>query len=191
MFVFDIETLGKQSSAAILSIGCVNFDPIKRTTFKEMKDTAFFIKFDAEDQIKRHKRTVTKSSLEWWTKQCFNARKKSFIPNSECDVRIEEGLEAFRSWLKQYDDGKCFVWARGNLDQLVLDAYEEYLDIEPIFYYNRWRDVRTAIDLWFDTSSGYCDIDYDGFDVDLMITKHNPVDDCLYDAMMLMYGKKS
>jgi hypothetical protein len=190
MFVFDIETLGKQSSAVILSIGCVYFDPVKKTSFEEMKNTAFFVKFNAEEQIKRHKRTTTRSSLDWWAKQCLNARIKSFIPSNQ-DVEIEFGLGKFREWKNQYDNGKCFVWARGNLDQLVLDAYEEQLDIEPIFYYNRWRDVRTAIDLWFDTSSGYCNVDYEGFNVDLMITKHNPVDDCLYDAMMLMYGKKS
>ena len=105
-------------------------------------------------------------------------------------MKIEEGLEQFRQWAQQFNDNKCWVWARGNLDQLVLDSMEEQLDIEPIFYYNRWRDVRTAIDLWHDTSSGYCNVDYANFNPELMITKHDPVDDCLYDAMMLLYGKK-
>jgi hypothetical protein len=30
----------------------------------------------------------------------------------------------------------------------------------------------------------------DRFDPAIHITKHDPVDDCVYDAMMLMYGKK-
>ena len=190
MFIFDVETLGKESKAVILSIGCVYFKPEEKPSFEKLKENSFFIKFDAEDQVKRLKRNMTKSSLQWWSKQCLNVRKKSFIPDPSRDVKIEEGLEQFRQWTQQFNDNKCCVWARGNLDQLVLDSMEEQLDIEPIFYYNRWRDVRTAIDLWHDTSSGYCNVDYANFNPELMITKHDPVDDCLYDAMMLLYGKK-
>lgn len=187
MFVFDVETLGKESNAIILSMGCVYFDPIKKPSFEEMKSTAFFAKFDVEEQHKQMKRGMTKSTMEWWNKQCENVKRKSFIPSVE-DVPFVEGYEAMRTWAKQYDNGKSFVWARGNLDQLVLDSIEEQLGLTPIFYYNRWRDVRTAIDIWYNSDSGYVDVDYGDFDPRLHITKHNPVDDCLYDAMMLLYG---
>lgn len=190
MYVFDVETLGKESSAVILSMACVYFDPVKQTSPDEMRENAFFVKLDAQDQMKRLNRSITRSSLEWWAKQCENVKVKSFKP-SEDDVTPEVGLELFRAWSKNYPDTKGeWVWARGNLDQLVLDSMEEKLVVDPVFNFNRWRDVRTGLDFLTGSDNGYCDVDYPGFDSHLHITKHDPVDDCILDAMMLMYGVK-
>jgi hypothetical protein len=188
MFVFDVETLGKESSAVILSMACVYFDARKKPSPKELRESAFFGKFNVKDQVERLGRTMTKSSLSWWSKQCDNVKNLSFKP-SDNDYIIDDGIESMRKWSKQFDlNDKCWVWARGNLDQLVLDSVEEKLEIEPVFFFSRWRDVRTAVDLMTGSTTGYCKIDYDGFNPELHITKHNPVDDCVLDAMMLMYG---
>ncbi len=188
MFVFDVETLGKNSNAVILSMACVYFDISKRPSYQDLIDSAFYVKLDAKDQIDRLKRTVTQSSIDWWKKQCHNAKVKSVIPSPN-DVKIEDGIEMMRQWSKQFKDhDKCWVWARGNLDQLVLDYNEEQLDIEPVFMYNRWRDVRTAVDIFTNSTNGYCEVDYPGFD-SAVVTKHDPVEDCAYDAMQLMYGR--
>ena len=190
MYVFDVETLGKESSAVILSMACVYFDPVKETSPDEMRKNAFFVKLNAQDQMKRLNRSITRSSLEWWAKQCENVKVKSFKPSEE-DVTPEVGLELFRTWSKNYPDTKGeWVWARGNLDQLVLDSMEEKLGVDPVFHFNRWRDVRTGLDFLTGSDNGYCDVDYPGFDSHLHITKHDPVDDCILDAMMLMYGVK-
>jgi hypothetical protein len=190
MYVFDVETLGKESSAVILSMACVYFDPVKGTSPEEMRKDAFFVKLDAQDQVERLNRSITRSSLEWWAKQCVNVKVKSFKPSSE-DVTPEIGLGLFKTWSKKYPDKKGeWVWARGNLDQLVLDSMEEKLGVDPIFHYNRWRDIRTGLDFLTGSDNGYCDVDYPGFDSHLHITKHDPVDDCILDAMMLMHGVK-
>jgi hypothetical protein len=190
MYVFDVETLGKESSAVILSMACVYFDPVKETSPNEMRKNAFFVKLDAQDQMKRLNRSITRSSLEWWAKQCENVKVKSFKPGDD-DVTPEVGLELFRNWSKKYPDTKGeWVWTRGNLDQLVLDSMEEKLGVDPVFHFNRWRDVRTGLDFLTGSDNGYCDVDYPGFDSHLHITKHDPVDDCILDAMMLMYGVK-
>lgn len=187
MFVFDVETLGKESNTIILSMACVHFDPIQKPTYKDLFANAFFAKFDVEDQRKRLKRTMSPSTMEWWKKQCLNVKMKSFRPSVE-DVIFEDGYEAMRTWAKQFNEPKSLVWARGNLDQLVLDSIEEQLGLDPIFPYARWRDVRTAVDIWYNTDTGYVDVEHEDFDPKLHITKHNPIDDCVYDAMMLMYG---
>jgi hypothetical protein len=115
--------------------------------------------------------------------------KKKSVNRSEDDMIIEEGIEAFRKWTQKFPNNeKCWVWARGNLDQLVMDSLEERCGIEPVFSYNRWRDVRTFIDITFETDNGYVSVDYEGFDPDLHITKHDPVDDCIFDVMMMLYG---
>lgn len=190
MFVFDVETFGKNTDAVVLSMACIYFDPVKKTTPQEMLDNAFFCKFNVEYQMRILKRSVTKSSMEWWKKQSQIARDKSIKPSPN-DLKLEEGVELMRQWAKPLDTNKNdYVWARGNLDQLILDGLEEEYGIEPVFYYNRWRDVRTAIDLMTGSTNGYCDVDYPGFNAS-MIIKHDPVQDCLLDAMMLLYGKQN
>ena len=190
MFVFIVETVGKYSSSVMLSIACLCFNPDDTQSYQELVDSAFFVKLDAADQMKRLKRTTKKSTMEWWSKQCDNARNKSFRP-SVIDVTAEEAVESLRTWSTQFPNhDKCVVWARGNLDQLVLDSLEEQLEVKPVFYFSRWRDVRTAIDFIIGSPSGYAKVDYPGFDPALHVTKHNPIDDCAYDAMQLMYGVK-
>ena len=192
MFIFDVETLGKESNSVILSMAAIYFDPDKQPDHKQLFEEAFFAKFDVADQMQRLHRKVGKTTMQWWAKQCDNVKIKSFKPNPAIDVKFEDGYEAMRQWAKSKNDPDCYVWARGNLDQLVLDSFEEQLEIEPIWDFSRWRDVRTAVDILYNTDRGYVKVDtppwMEQFDKDLHITKHNPIDDCVLDAMMLMYG---
>ena len=189
MFVFDVETLGKESNSVMLSMAAVYFDPTTNPSPDDLRNGSFFVKFDVEDQIRRLNRKVGKTTMQWWSKQCDNVKNKSFRPSVE-DIKFEDGYEAMRKWAESKNDPDCWVWARGNLDQLVLDDIEEQCGLEPIWLFNRWRDVRTAVDFLYNTTNGYVDVDYPGFDSKNDISKHNPIDDCLLDAMMLMYGVK-
>jgi hypothetical protein len=58
-----------------------------------MRKNTFFAKLNAVDQIKRLNRTVDKSTIEWWGKQCQNARNKSFKP-LPTDTITEDALVA-------------------------------------------------------------------------------------------------
>jgi len=187
MFIFDIETLSKKTEAVILSMAAIHVNVEAKPSPQEMRDGAFVAKFNVVDQIKRLNRKSNKSTIDWWNKQCDNAKIASFKPSPD-DVIFEDGYEAMRAWAKSKNDDKAWVFARGNLDQLVLDDIEEQCGLEPIWYFNRWRDVRTAVDLLYDTSDGYCGVNYPGFDPFLHITKHIPLDDCVLDAMMMLYG---
>ena len=195
MFIFDVETLGKESNSVILSMAAIYFDPDKGPSYKEMYNDAFFVKFDVVDQMKRLDRKVGKTTMQWWAKQCDNVKIKSFKPDPSRDVKFEDGYEQMRQWAASKNDDKCYVWARGNLDQLVLDSFEEQLEIKPIWPFSRWRDVRTAIDFLYGVTNGYVTVEVppwvESFDPALHVTKHNPIDDCCFDAMMLMYGKKN
>ena len=187
MFLFDVETLGKKSDSVILSMAAIYFNPDDKPSPKQMRENAFFAKFDVRDQRYRLKRSMGQSTMDWWKKQCDNVKNASFIPN-EIDCRFEDGYEAMREWADSKNDTKCWVWARGNLDQLVLDDIEEQCGLTPIWPFSRWRDVRTAIDFLYNTTDGYVNVNYPGFDSKIDISKHNPIDDCLLDAMMMMYG---
>jgi len=188
MFCIDVETMSKSSEAVILSLAVVQFDLDDKRSCDDLRKDAFFVKFDAKDQMVRLNRNASKSTIEWWKKQCDLVKNQSFIPDKNRDVKIEDGLEMMRTWSKSFknESDKSIVWVRGNLDQLVIDSMEEQIGIEPVFHYTRWRDVRTAIDIFYGTSNGYCDIE--GFDRKSVI-KHCPINDCVIDVQMLLHGK--
>ena len=188
MFMFDVETLGVESDSVILSMACIHFDPRTDPTYKELKESAIFIKLDAKDQATRLNRKVSKDTIAWWEKQCLNARNLSLVPSSD-DVPVEEGLSILSEWAASKKDTKSYVWSRGSLDNVMLHSLERKVGTEPIFPYNRWRDVRTAIDFLTGSTNGYCQVDHPEFNYDIDVTKHNPIDDCALDIMMLIYGK--
>lgn len=191
MFMFDIETLGVESNSVILSMACIHFDPTNKQTHQQIRDGAFFAKFDVQDQVHRLGRKIDKDTVEWWKKQCENTRIKSFKPSPN-DVQYEVGCEAMREWVNSKNDKNSWVWARGSLDQVVFDSITKQCGLDPIFHFSRWRDVRTAVDFMYNTKDGYCKVETppweETFDPFLHITKHNPIDDCVYDIMMLLYG---
>lgn len=104
---------------------------------------------------------------------------------------VEDALDAFAKWRENYPKNKQWVWARGNLDQCVFNSLEKACGRQVLFPHFVWRDMRTAIDFLYSSDNGYVGVNYDGFDPDLHITKHDPVDDCILDVMMLLYGKES
>ena len=187
MIVFDIETLSKKSSSVILSMAATYFDPVKKTSYKELRDNAFFVKFDVDDQLKRLNRVMDRSTLDWWSKQCLNVRNKSLKPSAN-DVKFEDGYAAMVEWNKQLDDNKCWIWIRGSLDQVILDDMLDQLGIEPMWHFSRFRDVRTALDLLYGSTNGYPEVNYENFNFLTHIVKHDPVDDVVYDAMMMQFG---
>lgn len=188
MLIFDIETLGKTTESVVLSMACIRIDLDHKPTYSQMIESAFFVKLNVEDQVKRLKRTISKQTIDWWAKQCDLAKNKSLKPSPN-DVTAEEAINLFREWANKQDINKNeWVFARGNLDQLIIDALTESIHQEQVFHFNRWRDVRTAIDFLTGSTNGYCTVP--NFDPKAHVIKHDPVHDCAYDGMMLLYGEK-
>lgn len=190
IFCFDVETLGVESNSVILSLACIHFRSDEKPTFRELVDSAYFVKFNVRDQVENYGRRVDKGTLEWWEKQCEIVRKKSFLP-LKTDENLKNGMESFHSWIQSKNDNKSWVWARGSLDDTLLHSIERQLKVETMLPYHRWRDVRTAVDLLYDSTNGYCKVDHIDFLYERDIIKHDPVIDCALDVMMLLYGKSN
>ena len=189
MFIFDIETLGVESNAVVLSAALIHFDPEKKPTYQDLLDNACFVKFNAKEQMDVG-RTVTKGTLDWWKEQHEYTRKVSLEPSRE-DMTVENGFKQFYDYMAKYERPMDqTMWARGSLDQMAIDSLARKVDLQPITNYNMWRDVRTAVDILCGTTDGYCDVDHPDFKRHEVI-KHHPVHDCALDAMMLMYGKST
>ena len=190
MFIFDIETLGVESTAVVLSAALIHFDPEKQPTYQDLLDNAVFVKIKAKDQIDRLKRTVDLGTIEWWKNQHEYTRSVSFDPSKE-DVTAEEAITTLHTYMNKFPNANTqTMWARGSLDQMAIDSLAKKLAMQPITDYNMWRDVRTAVDLLYGTTNGYCEIDHPTFKRHEVI-KHHPVHDCALDAMQLMYGKQN
>lgn len=188
MLMFDIETLGVESTAVILSAAIIHFNPDDKPTYDDLLNKALMVKFDAADQIKRLNRTVDKNTMAWWNEQSPWIRDLVLKP-SPLDVKAEEGLALLAEYVKKYNGEEQTMWARGSLDQMAIDSLSKCLDLQPITHYSKWRDVRTAVDLIYCSTNGYCKVVHPDFR-DSMVSKHHPVHDCALDIMMLLYGAR-
>ena len=184
MLVLDIETLDIESTAVVLSASMVYFD--ENDTWESLLKKAVFVKFDAKDQIKNYKRTVSKDTLSWWNTQSDDARNVSFNPKPD-DVTVEKGISILREYLKNDTNPTKIIWVRGSLDQMVIDSLCRSAKLEPLARYNHYRDIRTGIDILSESSvNGYCEVRCDNFNKD-WVQKHNPIHDIAYDAMQLLH----
>ena len=187
MFMFDIETLGTESTAVVLSAAIIHFEVGTTYEYDDLISNALFVKLDASAQVNEYGRTMDLETCEWWKTQHAYARQISLKPSTE-DLHPTDAIQRIREYVAKYPDPEQTIWARGSLDQMCFDSLTLCVDKERIFRYNNWRDVRTAIDLLKDTAkNGYCTIDHPTFQTHNVI-KHHPTHDCAYDIMMMLYG---
>jgi hypothetical protein len=187
MFVADIESLDVESTCVILSVAIVDFD--ENSTFESLLENTLFVKFDAKEQISKYKRTVSKSTLDWWAKQSDYAKDMSLKPSKD-DLPVIEGINKLRMYLEKDPNPKKIIWTRGTLDSMALESLCRAADIPALIRYNENQDVRTAINLLSPVAfNGYCEVDYPGFDKS-KVKKHCPINDVCYDAMMLLHPKQ-
>lgn len=184
MYMFDIETLDTESTAVVLSAAIVFFE--QGDDYETLLNKSLFVKFNSKIQTAKYGRTISKETLEWWANIHPSIRKTSFDPSPD-DLSPEDAINALKKYIAKYGD--ALIWARGSLDQMVIDSLTLKLGMDRILPYNKWRDVRTGVECLCSTANnGYCEIDHPTFAKHNVI-KHDPVHDCAYDAMMLLYGK--
>lgn len=187
MFMFDVETLGIESTCVILSASIIHFDTDEKVDYETLLNRALFVKMDTKFQIQELNRTIDKDTLEWWSKQHDYVKQVSLKPSPD-DIHPREAIKQLRDYVAQFPNDQT-IWARGSLDQMSIDSLALALGEERIIRYNNWRDVRTAVDLLCETAKdGYCTVAHPTFQRHNVI-KHHPTHDCALDIMMLMYGK--
>lgn len=185
MLVFDVETLGTDSDSVLASAGIIFVDKDRQQSYDDLIAEGLFVKFDIEYQIKELHRKIDKDTIGWWQQQHKSIRDYSLKPAST-DVKPEVGVKLLRDYCDAHPSET--IWTRGSLDQMVIDHLARQCGMDPIMPYNKYRDVRTAVDIFTGSTNGYCKVDFPGFE-SYNVLKHNPVHDSAYDAMQLIYGK--
>lgn len=139
----DLETLGTQYGAAILSIGAASFN----------RDTGsigptYSAKIDLDEALRYGK--VSASTLRWWLGQGKEAQYAAFSAGGGA-VSMQEALQGFNAFINTLPADIC-VWGNGpTFDITLLDGAFDALDIPgcvPVWRNNFWcvRDLRTLVD---------------------------------------------
>lgn len=154
----DLETLGKNSKAVILSIGAIEFD-----TKRDCLGRKFLVNVDPQSCIDAGL-IMDVSTVMWWMEQSDEARaafKKESYPLKDC-------LEAFTEW---YPKGAQF-WGNGaTFDNVILANAYDAVGLKRPWLYSADRCYRTLKNM-------YPDIVAD----DTGGVKHNAFADAKYQA---------
>jgi hypothetical protein len=185
--IYDFETLGQdQRKSVVLSMAALAFNEEKFVsenpyTYEELLMSAKYIKFNVEDQVNKYKRTIDKSTLEWWSKQPPEAR-KTLTPSKD-DVSI---VELYPFVMDLIDDPVNVkkVYTRGNtFDPMFLQYLLEDLGKKDPFPWWTVRDTRSMLE-----GMAYgSDISNKFIPEELKeaFVHHNPIHDIAMDIMRL------
>ncbi|CUA50023.1 exonuclease from phage origin [Escherichia coli] len=163
--MIDLETMGKNPDAPIISIGAIFFDPQTGDMGPEFSKT---IDLETAGGV------IDRDTIKWWLKQSREAQ--SAIMTDE--IPLDDALLQLREFIDE-NSGEFFVqvWGNGaNFDNTILRrSYERQGIPSPWRYYND-RDVRTIVELGkaidFDARTA---IPFEG-------ERHNALDDARYQA---------
>ena len=163
--MIDLETMGKNPDAPIISIGAIFFDPQTGDMGPEFSKT---IDLDTAGGV------IDRDVIKWWLKQSREAQ--SAIMTDE--IPLDDALLQLREFIDE-NSGEFFVlvWGDGaNFDNVILRRSYERQGIPCPWRYCNDRDVRTiveqgkAIDVDARTA-----IPFEG-------ERHNALDDARYQA---------
>ncbi|HHE4901690.1 TPA: 3'-5' exoribonuclease [Escherichia coli] len=163
--MIDLETMGKNPDAPIISIGAIFFDPQTGDMGPEFSKT---IDLDTAGGV------IDRDVIKWWLKQSREAQ--SAIMTDE--IPLDDALLQLREFIDE-NSGEFFVqvWGNGaNFDNVILRRSYERQGIPCPWRYCNDRDVRTIVELGkaidFDARTA---IPFEG-------ERHNALDDARYQA---------
>jgi hypothetical protein len=107
----DIETMDTVPGGAILSIGAIEFDPIRGTVGRRFHEIINF------DSCLKHGFTWSSDTKAWWDRQSPEARVTLDRAMNDQGLPVREVLHAFGVWLEglQHDGtAHTCVWGNGN-----------------------------------------------------------------------------
>lgn len=181
---FDLETLDKITSSKILSIGVVPFNFGEQVSFEELcnRESSLYLKIDLSTYPDGF--TESSSTKEWWDEQGEQAR-HVLAPSAE-DINIINALLKVQMHVMTYvqplekEGGHAYM--RGyDFDGGILNYHYDQLQLLQPWTYNRFRCVRTAIDILAGTRNGYVrEHNPDGF------IKHHALHDAAKDTLTLL-----
>ena len=131
----DLETMGTNSYAPILSIGAVRF-----SVERDVKIDSFHVSIDLASCMKAGMRPDPETIMWWWDPKLAAAR-AAYLAMKRVD--LAEALDGFQTWLGE-DTSKLRIWGNGSdFDNVLLsNAYKLVFNSVP-WRYTQHRCFRT------------------------------------------------
>ncbi|HDD9810029.1 TPA: 3'-5' exoribonuclease [Escherichia coli] len=163
--MIDLETMGKNPDAAVISIGAIFFDPQTGDIGPEFSKT---IDLDTAGGV------IDRDTVKWWLKQSREAQSAILAD----EIPLDDALLQLREFIDE-NSGEFFVQVWGNgtsFDNVILRRSYERQGIPCPWRYHNDRDVRTIVELgktiYFDARTV---IPFEG-------VRHNALDDARHQA---------
>jgi hypothetical protein len=135
----DLETLDTKTSATILTLGAVKFDPY---TESPMKELYMRVDIDSQDSLGC---TIDDGTLDWWSRQADDVKEEAFDPEGR--VSITDAIQEFHRFAWNCDA----FWSHGaTFDLMILQNLYDKLGKAYPWQYWQMRDTRTLFDLGYD-----------------------------------------
>ncbi|HDD9762503.1 TPA: 3'-5' exoribonuclease, partial [Escherichia coli] len=134
--MIDLETMGKNPDAAIISIGAIFFDPQTGDIGPEFSKT---IDLDTAGGV------IDRDTVKWWLKQSREAQSAILAD----EIPLDDALLQLREFIDE-NSGEFFVQVWGNgtsFDNVILRRSYERQGIPCPWRYHNDRDVRTIVEL--------------------------------------------
>ncbi len=162
--MLDIETLGLEPGATVLSVGAVAF----------RRDGTILSTFESNISVEssvEHGLTADPKTAKWWAQQGTEARAEAFTGS---DSLYAEAV-LFARWFQSIEPAYC--WAQGDMDYRVWGHAMRAAGTPEPWEFRQLRDTRTAYDvLGFDKHS---------FEETRQGVAHNALDDAKHQVRAL------
>jgi exodeoxyribonuclease VIII len=162
--MLDLETMGIQSNACIISIGAVHFD--KASLYSEFY-TAVSLKSCQDAGL-----STDQSTVDWWMRQSVEAR---MAWQRDDAPELLDALSQFTQWLRSIGSEKEICpWGNGaDFDLTIISSAHKALGVDPAWKYYNHHCFRTMKNMF-----QVADFPRQG-------THHNALDDAKHQAVHL------
>ena len=158
--MLDLETMGRKSKSALVSIGAVEFNLLTGETGRE-----FYKVIDLQSCLDMGLE-VEASTIYFWLTEASQAARDAIAKDKK--LPLATVLHMFDKWMQELPAKVC-VWGNGARFDIGLleDAYQ-VCKLENPWYFRSERDVRTLVAFAPHIKET---LPFEG-------THHNPIDDC-------------
>ena len=134
--MLDCETIGIKSTAVILTIGAVKFDP---------KGTGIIDRLELRPTMEDQEalgRTVDEGTLQWWSTQSESAQEEAFSDRDR--IPFKEAMEKLYKFCWNQNN----VWSHGaSFDVVLMETCWQSLGMNEPWKFSTVRDTRTLFDI--------------------------------------------
>jgi len=166
--IVDLETHDTETSAVILSIGAVAFNPEDNDAWEDFGESrTFYSVLEIDSQLEKGA-TQSKDTLDWWQRQGEHAKKAFEGPK----VDARTALDTFAHFCM----GASSLWGNGNMfDNAILrEAFKRH-DLQYPFKFWEDLDMRTIMHIAGGKSRT---IPFRGI-------KHHALDDAKHEVLLI------